>query len=180
MFGALACIVIVELCERIGLNTLVSTMKSWLQNQGFSNADSSSVHQIFTLLSFSCCFLGGWLAETKFGRYKTVRVCHHLRDRLRPRRSGDAARRGEPLDVEHIAALPRPAPRYWNLGRRVEAAGGWARRSSPCQLLVGVCPSLPLRCPGARCARHGRCPTRFDSSHCAARPPPLQSNFVTP
>lgn len=72
MFGALACIVIVELCERIGLNTLVSTMKSWLQNQGFSNADSSSVHQIFTLLSFSCCFLGGWIAETKFGRYKTV------------------------------------------------------------------------------------------------------------
>ncbi|EOD29744.1 hypothetical protein EMIHUDRAFT_253861, partial [Emiliania huxleyi CCMP1516] len=74
MFGALACIVIVELCERIGLNTLVSTMKSWLQNQGFSNADSSSVHQIFTLLSFSCCFLGGWLAETKFGRYKTESV----------------------------------------------------------------------------------------------------------
>ena len=37
-----------------------------------SNADSSSVHQIFTLLSFACCFLGGILAESYLGRYRTI------------------------------------------------------------------------------------------------------------
>ena len=42
---AVLCIVVIELCWSVGLNTLVSTMKSWLQDQGFSNADSSSVHQ---------------------------------------------------------------------------------------------------------------------------------------
>ena len=43
---AVVCIVVIELCWSVGLNTLVSTMKSWLQDQGFTNADSSSVHQI--------------------------------------------------------------------------------------------------------------------------------------
>jgi len=71
---AVVCIVAIELCWSVGLNTLVSTMKSWLQDQGFSNADSSSVHQIFTLLSFAFCFLGGMLAESYVGRYMTILV----------------------------------------------------------------------------------------------------------
>lgn len=71
---AVVCIVAIELCWSVGLNTLVSTMKSWLQDQGFSNADSSSVHQIFTLLSFAFCFLGGMLAESYVGRYTTILV----------------------------------------------------------------------------------------------------------
>ncbi|CAK9060833.1 Protein NRT1/ PTR FAMILY 8.1 (AtNPF8.1) (Peptide transporter PTR1) [Durusdinium trenchii] len=71
---AVVCIVVIELCWSVGLNTLVSTMKSWLQDQGFTNADSSSVHQIFTLLSFAFCFLGGLLAETYVGRYTTILV----------------------------------------------------------------------------------------------------------
>eukprot|EP00438_Fugacium_kawagutii_P011617 Skav216073 [mRNA] locus=scaffold389:304792:305382:- [translate_table: standard] len=39
-----------------------------------SNAASSSVHQIFTLLSFTCCFFGGVLAEAYLGRYKTISI----------------------------------------------------------------------------------------------------------
>lgn len=71
---AVVCIVVIELCWSVGLNTLVSTMKSWLQDQGFSNADSSSVHQIFTLLSFALSFLGGIVAECYIGRYMTILI----------------------------------------------------------------------------------------------------------
>ena len=62
---AVVCIVVIELCWSVGLNTLVSTMKSWLQDQGFSNADSSSVHQslghaVVWPSSWCVLFVGCW------------------------------------------------------------------------------------------------------------------------
>jgi len=72
MSMAIGSIIVVELCERIGYYTFQSTQKSWLQNQGFSNASSSSMSQVFGLLSYVSCFFGGWLAETRFGRYRTI------------------------------------------------------------------------------------------------------------
>jgi len=72
MSPAVGFIMVIELCERIGYYTFQSTQKSWLQNQGFSNASSSSLNQVFGLLSYVSCFVGGWLAETPLGRYKTI------------------------------------------------------------------------------------------------------------
>eukprot|EP00932_Pfiesteria_piscicida_P007236 SRR837773.17248.p1 GENE.SRR837773.17248~~SRR837773.17248.p1 ORF type:complete len:375 (-),score=121.26 SRR837773.17248:7-1080(-) len=71
---AVAFIMVIELCERIGYYTFQSTQKSWLQNQGFSNASSSSMNQVFGLLSYVSCFFGGWLAETSLGRYRIIMV----------------------------------------------------------------------------------------------------------
>mmetsp|Transcript_79436 Transcript_79436/g.227975 ORF Transcript_79436/g.227975 Transcript_79436/m.227975 type:complete len:583 (-) Transcript_79436:92-1840(-) len=69
---AIGFIMVIELCERVGYYTFQSTQKSWLQNQGYSNASSSSMNQVFGLLSYVSCFFGGWLAETPLGRYRTI------------------------------------------------------------------------------------------------------------
>jgi len=74
MVFSAAFIIVIEFCERVGYYTFQSTQKSWLQNQGYSNAGSSSMNQIFGLLSYISCFFGGWLAETPFGRYWTIMV----------------------------------------------------------------------------------------------------------
>lgn len=68
------CIVFIEFCERICYYAFQSTQKSWLQDRGFGNAQSSAMNQIFGLLSYVSCFFGGWLADTSFGRYKTIAV----------------------------------------------------------------------------------------------------------
>lgn len=65
-------IIVVELCERLGYYTIQGSQKSFLQDNGYSNAKSSSMSQVFGLLSYVTCFLGGWMAETKLGRYKTI------------------------------------------------------------------------------------------------------------
>lgn len=65
-------IVVIEFCERLCYYTFAGTQKTWLQNQGFSNARSSSLTGLFGLLSYVSCFLGGWLAETKLGRFRTI------------------------------------------------------------------------------------------------------------
>jgi len=65
-------IILVELCERLGYYTIQGSQKSFLQDHGYSNAKSTSMAQIFGLLSYVTCFLGGWMAETKLGRYRTI------------------------------------------------------------------------------------------------------------
>eukprot|EP00933_Yihiella_yeosuensis_P026316 TRINITY_DN20420_c0_g1_i1.p1 TRINITY_DN20420_c0_g1~~TRINITY_DN20420_c0_g1_i1.p1 ORF type:complete len:610 (-),score=103.06 TRINITY_DN20420_c0_g1_i1:259-2037(-) len=74
MNWAVAFIIVVEFCERIGYYTFQGTQKGWLQDRGFTNATSSSLNQIFALLSYISCFFGGWLAETSVGRFKTIAV----------------------------------------------------------------------------------------------------------
>mmetsp|Transcript_64790 Transcript_64790/g.118332 ORF Transcript_64790/g.118332 Transcript_64790/m.118332 type:complete len:551 (+) Transcript_64790:138-1790(+) len=69
-----ALIVVIEFCERLCYYTFAGTQKTWLQNQGYSNARSSSLTSLFGLLSYVSCFLGGWLAETKIGRFRTIAV----------------------------------------------------------------------------------------------------------
>eukprot|EP00931_Biecheleriopsis_adriatica_P038088 TRINITY_DN21841_c0_g1_i1.p1 TRINITY_DN21841_c0_g1~~TRINITY_DN21841_c0_g1_i1.p1 ORF type:complete len:547 (+),score=98.79 TRINITY_DN21841_c0_g1_i1:188-1828(+) len=65
-------IVVIEFCERLCYYTFLGTQKTWLQNQGYGNAQSSSLTSLFGLLSYVSCFFGGWLAETKVGRYRTI------------------------------------------------------------------------------------------------------------
>lgn len=74
MVFSTAFIIVIELCERAGYYTFQGTQKSWLQNQGYSSASSSSMNQVFGLLSYISCFFGGWMAETSIGRYWTIMV----------------------------------------------------------------------------------------------------------
>lgn len=67
-----ALIVVVEFCERLCYYTFQGTQKTWLQDQGYGNAQSSSFTSVFGLLSFVSCFFGGILAETQLGRFKTI------------------------------------------------------------------------------------------------------------
>lgn len=69
---AIAFIVVIEFCERICFYAFQGTQKSWLQDRGYSSAQSSSLNQVFSLLSYVTCFLGGWLADTRVGRYRTI------------------------------------------------------------------------------------------------------------
>merc|ERR1719210_1920485 len=72
-FGV-AFIVAIELCERMGFYGITGTMKNWLQDQGYSNAQSTSLNAVFAMLSYITCFIGGWLAGTRVGRYWTILV----------------------------------------------------------------------------------------------------------
>lgn len=67
-------IVVIEFCERLCYYTFQGTQKSWLQDQGFSNAGSNAVVSLFALMSFVSCFFGGYLADSSFGRYKAIAV----------------------------------------------------------------------------------------------------------
>jgi len=67
-----AFIVVIEFCERICYYTFQGTQKSWLQDRGYSSAQSSSLNQVFGLLSYITGFFGGWLADTSVGRYRTI------------------------------------------------------------------------------------------------------------
>lgn len=67
-------IVAVEFCERLCYFTFSGTQKVWLQDQGFSNAQSSSINLSFAMVSYVSCFFGGWLASTRVGRFRTVMV----------------------------------------------------------------------------------------------------------
>lgn len=69
---ATAFIVFVEFCERLGYYTIAGTKKSWLQDQGYSNAHSSTLVQIFGVLAAVSCLFGGWLADTRLGRHRTI------------------------------------------------------------------------------------------------------------
>lgn len=72
--AAVALIIVVEFCERLCYYTFQGTQKSWLQDRGYGNAQSSSLNQIFGLLSYASCFFGGWLAETRAGRFRTIAI----------------------------------------------------------------------------------------------------------
>mmetsp|Transcript_41801 Transcript_41801/g.108272 ORF Transcript_41801/g.108272 Transcript_41801/m.108272 type:complete len:577 (+) Transcript_41801:98-1828(+) len=61
-----------EFAERLCFYTFVGTQKTWLQDQGYSNSQSSSLNLIFSMISYLSCFFGGWMASTRVGRYKTV------------------------------------------------------------------------------------------------------------
>mmetsp|Transcript_91429 Transcript_91429/g.279818 ORF Transcript_91429/g.279818 Transcript_91429/m.279818 type:complete len:578 (-) Transcript_91429:19-1752(-) len=65
-------IILVEFCERLCYYTFSGTQKTWLQNQGYSNSQSSSLNLTWAMLSYVACFFGGWLASTRLGIFKTT------------------------------------------------------------------------------------------------------------
>lgn len=67
-------IVVIEFCERLCYYTFQGSQKSWLQDQGYSSAQSSSLSSAFRLLSYVSCLFGGTLADSNFGRYRTIAV----------------------------------------------------------------------------------------------------------
>mmetsp|Transcript_131453 Transcript_131453/g.327792 ORF Transcript_131453/g.327792 Transcript_131453/m.327792 type:complete len:590 (+) Transcript_131453:77-1846(+) len=60
-------IILVEFCERLCYYTFSGTQKTWLQDRGYSNSQSSSLNLTWAMLSYVACFFGGWLASSKAG-----------------------------------------------------------------------------------------------------------------
>jgi len=71
---AIIFIIAVEFCERLCYYTFLGTQKTFLQDQGYSNAQSSSINLVWSEVSYVSCFLGGWLASTKIGIFNTIAV----------------------------------------------------------------------------------------------------------
>ena len=67
-------IVLVEFCERLCYYTFAGTQKTWLQDQGYSNSQSSSINLTWAEVCYVCCFLGGWLASTRLGIFRTIAI----------------------------------------------------------------------------------------------------------
>ncbi|CAJ1411082.1 unnamed protein product [Effrenium voratum] len=65
-------IVLVEFCERTCYYTFAGTQKTWLQEQGYSNSQSSSINLTWAEVCYVCCFFGGWLASTRVGIFRTI------------------------------------------------------------------------------------------------------------
>jgi dipeptide/tripeptide permease len=65
-------IIIVEFCERLCFYALSGTMKIWLQDQGVANAKASSIALSFGTLTYASAFVGGWLATTRLGMFRTI------------------------------------------------------------------------------------------------------------
>jgi peptide/histidine transporter 3/4 len=68
-------ILVVEMCERLCFYSLSGTQKFLLQTLfGYSNASSSALTNIFSMIVYGSCILGGWIADSYWGRYKTIAV----------------------------------------------------------------------------------------------------------
>ncbi|CAE7337312.1 NPF8.1 [Symbiodinium sp. CCMP2592] len=67
-------IVLVEFCERLCYYTFAGTQKTWLQDRGYSNSQSSSINLIWAEVCYVCCFVGGWLASTRVGIFRTIAI----------------------------------------------------------------------------------------------------------
>lgn len=65
-------IILVEFCERLCYYTFSGTQKTWLQNQGYSNSQSSSLNLTWAMISYVACFFGGWAASSRIGIFWTT------------------------------------------------------------------------------------------------------------
>ncbi|KNC83440.1 hypothetical protein SARC_04305 [Sphaeroforma arctica JP610] len=65
-------ILIVEACERLCYYTFSGSQKAFLQQAGYSNFQSSSINAVFSMLSYVTTILGGFVADSYLGRYKTI------------------------------------------------------------------------------------------------------------
>lgn len=68
-----ACILVVELCERFCYYTIQGSQKFFMQQYfAYSNAQSTSITTVFNTACYITCLLGGALADRLWGRYRTI------------------------------------------------------------------------------------------------------------
>lgn len=73
MLGSIFCVLTVEICERLGFYSLKTNLKVFLELEcGYSNSSAISQQGAWGFWSYATCIFGGWLADTPFGRFKTI------------------------------------------------------------------------------------------------------------
>lgn len=74
LFTVCLFILVVEMCERLAYYSFAGSQRNYLQKLGFSNAQSTAINAAFSVLTYLTPIFGGWLADAKLGRYKTILV----------------------------------------------------------------------------------------------------------
>eukprot|EP00121_Abeoforma_whisleri_P014267 Awhi_evm1s13157 len=73
LFTVCIFILFVEMCERLTYYTIMGTQRSQLTTVfHYSNSQASSINAAFGILSYLMCVVGGWVADSLLGRFKTV------------------------------------------------------------------------------------------------------------
>eukprot|EP00123_Amoebidium_parasiticum_P007210 comp17963_c0_seq1/m.18314 comp17963_c0_seq1/g.18314 ORF comp17963_c0_seq1/g.18314 comp17963_c0_seq1/m.18314 type:complete len:582 (-) comp17963_c0_seq1:627-2372(-) len=72
LFTVCLFILVVEMCERLSYYSFAGSQRNYLQQLGFSNASSTAINAAFSVLTYITPIFGGWLADAKAGRYKTI------------------------------------------------------------------------------------------------------------
>ena len=68
-------ILVVEMCERLCYYSLTGTQKFLLQSVfQYDNTSSSALTNIFSMIVYGSCIFGGWIADSFWGRFKTIAV----------------------------------------------------------------------------------------------------------
>jgi len=74
-------ILVVEMCERLCYYTISGSLRNFLEDAGPPGADgtrgieagpATSISACFSMLSYMSCILGGYLADNRLGRYRTI------------------------------------------------------------------------------------------------------------
>eukprot|EP00121_Abeoforma_whisleri_P009595 Awhi_evm1s8827 len=66
-------ILVVEMCERLTYYTIMGSQRGLLTNYyGYASVQASSINAAFSVLCYFTPIFGGWLADSKLGRYKTI------------------------------------------------------------------------------------------------------------
>lgn len=79
LFGVCSFILVVEMCERLCYYTLQGSQRNFLedaggtgQNRGMKASTAFSVSACWSMVSYLSCMLGGYLADNRLGRYRTI------------------------------------------------------------------------------------------------------------
>lgn len=79
LFGVCSFILVVEMCERLCYYTLQGSQRNYLEDAGGTGAQRGmrasvafSVSACWSMVSYLSCMLGGYLADNRLGRYRTI------------------------------------------------------------------------------------------------------------
>lgn len=66
-------ILVVEMCERLTYYSFAGSQRYFLMGPlGYDQAQATSLNSAFSILCYFTPILGGWMADAKFGRFKTI------------------------------------------------------------------------------------------------------------
>lgn len=71
-WGPAALILVTEMMERLCFYTFNSTQSFFLQKRGYGSAQSTSINSAFTIVSYIWPLAGGWLADSKLGKFRVI------------------------------------------------------------------------------------------------------------
>mmetsp|Transcript_28967 Transcript_28967/g.68884 ORF Transcript_28967/g.68884 Transcript_28967/m.68884 type:complete len:612 (-) Transcript_28967:16-1851(-) len=80
LFGVCSFILVVEMCERLCYYTLQGSQRNFLEDagpggqgtRGMQASAAFSVSACWSMMSYLSCLLGGYLADNRLGRYRTI------------------------------------------------------------------------------------------------------------